>query len=142
MKTITVGGKDYKIKYGFNSFADTDLLERVSEIATLLNANGAKDDSDVSSIGKLRDLFKITRELLFTGFERYNPVENVQEVGNILDDYRDEAPEGESRGIMDIFGMLSEELTEEGFLADLMGVAENQNNIKSIPQDHKKPAKN
>lgn len=120
MQKITINGKDYKIKYGFNSFADTDLLERVGQISQLLNNNKASKDSDIAQLGKIRDLFVITRELLFVGMQKYNPAKDLKTVGDLLDTYREEAPEGETRGLIDIFAMLSNELTDEGFLSDLM----------------------
>ena len=136
MQTITINGKDYKIKYGFNSFADTDLLDKVGQISAILN--GSKDDSDVAAMGKIKDLFLIVRELIFVGFEKCNPVESLEEVGNLLDDYRDEAPDDESRSLLGMFLMLSEELTNEGFLSDLLNQVEN---TPKTPSDHKKKSK-
>ena len=101
------------------------------------------DDKDVTVAGKIKDLFSCVRDLLYVGFRKYNPVENVQEVGDILDDYHDESKEkGEKRGIMDLFAKLTEELMNEGFLADLMNDLEEPNgNQVKVPQDHKKPQK-
>ena len=136
MQTITINGKDYKIKYGFNSFADTDLLDKVGQISAILN--GSKDDSDVAAMGKIKDLFLIVRELIFVGFEKCNPVESLEEVGNLLDDYRDEAPDDENRSLLGMFLMLSDELTNEGFLSDLLNQVEN---TPKTPSDHKKKSK-
>ena len=136
MQTITINGKDYKIKYGFNSFADTDLLDKVGQISAILN--GSKDDSDVAAMGKIKDLFLIVRELIFVGFEKCNPVESLEEVGNLLDDYRDEAPDDEDRSLLGMFIMLSDELTNEGFLSDLLNRLEN---TPKTPSDHKKKSK-
>lgn len=120
MKVISISGKEYRIKYGFNSFADTDLLERVGQISQLLNDSKASKDSDLVQLGKIRELFVITRELLYVGMQKYNPAKDLKAVGDMLDTYREEAPENESRGLIDIFAMLSNELTDEGFLSDLM----------------------
>ena len=136
MQTITINGKDYKIKYGFNSFADTDLLDKVGQISAILR--GSKDDSDVAAMGKIKDLFLIVRELIFVGFEKCNPVESLEEVGNLLDDYRDEAPDDENRSLLGMFIMLSDELTNEGFLSDLLNQLEN---TPKTPSDHKKKSK-
>lgn len=120
MLKINIDNKEYLVEFGFNSFCDTDLLERTGDLISLFSGADAKTDSDVSELGKIKDLFSITRELLYVGFEEYNPVEDVKEVGRLLDRYRKEAPEGESRGVLDIFGVLCEELMNEGFFADLM----------------------
>ena len=89
-------------------------------------------------------MFSCVRDLLFVGFQKFNPVDNKQQIGNILDDYHDDAPEGEKRGILDLFTQLTEELMNEGFLGEFLeDIAETQENTKTpkVPQDHKKPQK-
>ena len=141
MKRLTINGKEYKIKFGYNSFCDTDLMERTNDLMRLFNASNVEDDSDISGIGKIKDLFTCVRELLFVGFKKYNPVEDLQAVGDILDDYRDEQTE-EKRGLFELFVMLTEELMSEGFLADLLtAMEEAPKKEPKKPQDHKKPQK-
>ena len=120
MLKFTVENKEYLVEFGFNSFCDTDLLERTGDLITLFSGANVKNDKDVSEMGKIKDLFSITRELLFVGLEEHNPLNDIKDVGKLLDKYRKETPDGESRGVIDIFGMLSEELMNEGFFADLM----------------------
>lgn len=141
MKTLTINGEEYKIKFGYNAFCDTDLMERVQDLAKLFQKNDTASDEDVSGIGKIKDLFCVVRELLFVGFKKYNPAESLQEVGDLLDDYKDEEVE-EERGLFQLFSLLSEELMSAGFLNDLMGAAnaEMENGVKA-PQDHKKSSK-
>jgi hypothetical protein len=62
----------------------------------------------------------ITRELLFEGFKKKNPVGSLEDVGDILDDYFDEGTKEDSHGIMNIFGMIAQELLTEGFFGDLL----------------------
>lgn len=140
MITLNITGKEYKIKYGYNSFCDTDLLDRTNDLLLALQKSDATSDKDVSALGQIKEMFCCVRDLLFVGFEKYNPVESVQNVGNLLDDYHDEAQEGETRGILDLFLMLTTELMNEGFLADLMNQMEEtpEEKIKAIPQDHKR----
>ena len=120
MMVLKVKEKEYKVKFGYNSFCDTDLMERAENLLKLFQSTGADDDTDVAGLGKIRELFLCVRDLLFFGFKKFNPVEDVQEVGDIIDDYHDEAPEGEKRGVMDIFTKLSEELMNEGFLGEIL----------------------
>jgi hypothetical protein len=146
MITLKVNEKEYKVKFGFNSLCDTDLLDRTQELINIFNNEKAETDEDVKGIGKIKDLFSCVRELLFVGFERYNPVNSIQEIGNILDDYYDEGKSiGEDRGIINLFVILTSELASEGFLAGLLNQmtdgVEEKNNISKIPQDHKKPLK-
>ena len=128
----------YKIKFIFNDFCDTDLMDRVSSMLALFKENGTNDDKDVYGLGKLKDLFCCVRELLFVGFKKYNPVETLQDVGNILDDYQDEATEDDKRGLLDLFVKLTEELMKKGFLVGMMdeGTEKTQENgnIVALPQ--------
>ena len=120
MMVLKVKEKEYKVKFGYNSFCDTDLMERTEDLLKLFQSTGADDDKDVAGLGKVKELFLCVRDLLFVGFKKFNPVETVQEIGDIIDDYHDEAPEGEKRGVMDIFTQLSEELMNAGFLGEAL----------------------
>lgn len=117
---LKVKDKEYKVKFGYNSFCDTDLMERTEDLLKLFQNAGAEDDKDVAGLGKVKELFLCVRDLLFVGFKKFNPVKSVQVVGDIIDEYHDEAPEGEKRGVMNIFTMLSEELMNEGFLGEIL----------------------
>lgn len=143
---LNVKDKEYKIKFGYNSFCDTDLMDRTSDLLKLFQSQEVENDDDVTGMGKVKDLFICVRDLLFVGFQKYNPVKTKQEIGEILDDYHDEGNENDKRGILDLFTKLSEELMNEGFLGDLMEqveqkVIEQQKKIPRIPQDHKKSQK-
>ena len=131
---LKVKEKEYKVKFGYNSFCDTDLMERTEDLLKLFQSTGADDDTDVAGLGKVRELFLCVRDLLFVGFKKFNPVETVQEVGDIIDDYHDEAPEGEKRGVMNIFTMLSEELMNAGFLGEILN---DQTESEQNQQDQK-----
>lgn len=148
MMVLKVKENEYKVKFGYNSFCDTDLMDRAQDLLSLFNGNDVEDDADVKSLGKIKELFCCVRDLLYVGFEKYNPVETVQDIGNILDDYNEDSTEEDKRGLLDLFIMLVEELMSEGFLAGLMkemnaeDIQNNGEKITKIPQDHKKPAKN
>lgn len=147
MMLLKVKEETYKVKFGYNSFCDTDLMDRTQDLLELFKGEEVEDDTDVNSLGKIKELFCCVRELLFVGFEKYNPVETVQDVGNILDDYNEDATEEDKRGLLDLFVMLTEELMSEGFLAGLMkdmnaeDIQNNGEKITKIPQDHKKSTK-
>ena len=139
MMVLKVKGKEYKVKFGYNSFCDTDLMERTSDLLNLFSGADVEDDKDVTGMGKIKELFSCVRDLLFVGFKKFNPVETVQEVGEILDDYNDEATKDDKRGILDLFTKLTEELMNEGFLQDLMEQLEKTvDNQREIQQNHKK----
>lgn len=144
MIILKVKDKEYKVKFGYNSFCDTDLMDRTSDLLKIFQGAGVENDKDVTAMGKIKDLFVCVRDLLFVGFKKNNPVETVQEIGDILDDYHDEATEEDKRGIVDLFTKLTEELMAEGFLGDLMNrlaETEVETTVTKIPQDHKKKQK-
>ena len=140
---LNVKGKEYKVKFGYNSFCDTDLMDRTSDLLKIFQGADVEDDKDVTGMGKIKELFSCVRDLLYVGFKKNNPVETVQEVGDILDDYHDEATEEDKRGILDLFTQLTEELMREGFLGDLMEqmAQTTEEKVVKIPQDHKKSQK-
>ena len=141
MMVLKVKEKEYKVKFGYNSFCDTDLIERTEDLLKLFQSTGADDDKDVAGLGKVKELFLCVRDLLFVGFKKFNPVETVQEVGDIIDDYHDEAPEEEKRGVMDIFTKLSEELMNAGFLGEILNdqteTEQNQKDQKVVEMQQK-----
>ena len=143
MMVLNVKGKEYKVKFGYNSFCDTDLMDRTSDLLKIFQGADVEDDKDVTGMGKIKELFSCVRDLLYVGFKKNNPVESVQEVGDILDDYHEEATEEDKRGILDLFTQLTEELMREGFLADLMDqmAQATETKVAKVPQDHKKAQK-
>ena len=144
MIILKVKEKEYKVKFGYNSFCDTDLMDRTNDLLRIFQGAEVENDKDVTGMGKIKELFTCVRDLLFVGFKKHNPVESVQEIGEILDDYHDEATGEEKRGILDLFTMLTEELMNEGFLGNLMDQLRENNEEavqKKIPQDHKKSKK-
>lgn len=145
MMVLKVKDNEYKVKFGYNSFCDTDLMDRTTDLLKLLQGAEVEDDKDVAGLGIIKEMFLCVRDLLFVGFQKYNAVETVQEIGEIIDDYHDEAQGGEKRGILDLFTNLSEELMNEGFLGEVLeAFAENQEETEKkpkTPQDHKKSQK-
>ena len=134
MTTLKINGTEYKIKFGYNSFCDTDLLDRTSEIMGIIQDKSITKDNAFT-----RRLFCITRELLFEGFKKFNPVESVETVGDLLDDYLDEGSENEDHGLMALFGLVAKELIAEGFFGDLLKQAEKS--IQMITAKAKKSQK-
>lgn len=117
MTTLKVKDKEYKVRFTYNSFADSDLLDRTFETLTLvqemINAN-----EETNSIETLKKLFVLTRELLFVGFKKENPVESVEAVGDILDDYLEE--DSENHGLINTFNLIAGELLASGFFGEVL----------------------
>lgn len=141
--TIKIGEKEYIVKFGYNSFCDSDLLDRtaeamgmIEEIQTIADEQGDKKDENTTKtvLAKVRKLFILTRDLMFEGFKKKNPVASISEVGDILDAYLDE--DKENNGLITIFGMIAQELLKEGFFGNLL-----MESGKAIAETAKKSAR-
>lgn len=130
MMTLVVKDKEYKVKFGYNSFCDSDLLDRTTETMKILDNLTKSTDSD--GMANIHKMFTLVRDLLFEGFKKLNPVKNKTEVGDILDDYLEE--DTENHGLLNIFVLLSQELLAEGFFGDLLKKSEEamMKNLKKI----------
>ena len=126
--TIKVKDKEYIVKFGYNSFCDSDLLDRTAEAMGMIqeiqdlakeeDEKGKEVKTTAEVLAKVRNLFMLTRELLFEGFKKKNPVTSISEVGDILDAYLDE--DKENHGLITIFSMIAQELLKEGFFGNLL----------------------
>lgn len=137
MMKITVKGTEYRVKFGFNSFVDTDLMERTEALIKIFDDKANKDD--IYGIGRIKEMFSVVRELLYVGFQKYNPIDTQVAVGDLLDDYMEEGTEENPHDLLELFGQLSHELMEEGFLKGVMNAVEKTAAKK--PQDHLKAQK-
>lgn len=126
--TIKIGETEYIVKFGYNSFCDSDLLDRTAEAMGMIqeiqdlakeeDEKGKEVKTTAEVLAKVRNLFMLTRELLFEGFKKKNPVTSISEVGDILDAYLDE--DKENHGLITIFAMIAQELLKEGFFGNLL----------------------
>lgn len=135
MMNLVVKGTEYKVKFGFNSFVDSDLMERTETMMRVFDDDANKDDK--YGMARMKDLFTCVRELLFVGFQKYNPLPTTQDVGNLLDDYLEEGTEENPHDLLELFSQLANELMNEGFLKGLMNEAQK----KVQPKDHLKAQK-
>ena len=135
MIALTINNETYNVEFEYNDFCDTDLLERVD---TLMNVIGGTSEG---GIGDIKDVFCVVRELLFVGIKSDNKPEDIKAVGKLLDAYRKEKVEGESRNLKGLFTLLTEELFEEGFLNDLVQMVSeevSQESEKVVPMEKPK----
>ena len=120
MTVLKIKDKEYKIKFGYNSFCDNDLIDKASDILNLLTKKDAVSQDENENRNLLKKMFITTRNLLFEGFKKYNPVDSLEEVGDLLDDYFDEGTEEEPHGIHEIFALVVNELVGEGFFGEVV----------------------
>lgn len=122
--TLKIGDKEYIVKFGYNSFCDSNLLDRTADAMGMIQDIEKKQDENEETVTtaetmeKVRKLFVLTRDLLFEGFKKKNFVSTLNEVGDLLDDYLEE--DKENHGLISIFGMIAQELLKEGFFGNLL----------------------
>lgn len=116
MTTISINGTEYKLKYGYNSFCDSDLMDRTTEVMGFISSN---DKTSTKDNDYTKKLFILVRDLVFEGFKKYNP-KTKDEIGDLLDDYFDEGTEEDSHGLLDVFAIITKELIASGFIGDLL----------------------
>ena len=122
MFKLTVGDKDYKIRFDYRALARTDVLSR---------AEGIAEATDMAKI------IEDTAEFLLVGLQKYHSDEfgfsDDKEREESLDKVyalMDEMDEHDV-SVLDTFNAVSEELTKCGFLSQLLNLTE----------DHQKPKK-
>lgn len=122
MFKLTVGDKDYKIRFDYRALARTDVLSR---------AEGIAEATDMAKV------IEDTAEFLLVGLQKYHS----DEFGFSDDAEREEAldkvyalmdeMDEHDVSVLDTFNAVSEELTKCGFLSQLLNLTE----------DHQKPKK-
>lgn len=122
MFKLTVGDKDYKIRFDYRALARTDVLSR---------AEGIAEATDMAKV------IEDTAEFLLVGLQKYHS----DEFGYSDDKEREEAldkvyalmdeMDEHDVSVLDTFNAVSEELTKCGFLSQLLNLTE----------DHQKPKK-
>lgn len=137
MFSFKVGGKEYKIKFGYKVLSESDVLLKAS---------------DISNIADPRSLIALLPELILIGLQTkhkdefgYETEEEkkvaYEKVCDLLDDYEDESTEENPQNGFILFEKASQELEKNGFLSGMikaMEKAEKEQKLPKIPQDHKK----
>ena len=137
MFSFKVGGKEYKIKFGYKVLSESDVLLKAS---------------DISNIADPRSLIALLPELILIGLQTkhkdefgYETEEEkkvaYEKVCDLLDDYEDESTEENPHNGFILFEKASQELEKNGFLSGMikaMEKAEKEQKLPKIPQDHKK----
>lgn len=114
---LKLNDKTYNVEYDYNCFCDTDILDDVARVLTSMSGEGVEDLQGLFG-GSVKDMFKSTRTLLFLGLQNDHADEFVDEksVGKFIEEYT----KTENIGIKDMFGLVIAELTEKGFLSEIL----------------------
>lgn len=114
---LKLNDKAYNVEYDYNCFCDTDILDDVARVLTSMSGEGVEDLRGLFG-GSIKDMFKSARTLLFLGLQNNHAEEFKDEksVGKFIESYIN----AENIGIRDMFGLIINELTEKGFLSEIL----------------------
>lgn len=123
MTTLVINGNEYKIKYGYEATARCGVIEKVNKLEEVLNS------AENMEIADLNKLLQILPELLLAGLQKFHKDEfgynyeteegksdALNKAYELVDDYFD----ADDADIIDLFNLLTEEMVQNGFLANLL----------------------
>lgn len=139
MLKLNVKGIEYKLKFGYKSLKNTNILKEVIQMQKKLrDIKGADKESEESETKKekeiteienmeiMEEILGICSKLVLAALQKYhkefradykNPKsvqECIEKTDDFIDDYMDEE---DSMPIMELFNALAEELFNDGFLS-------------------------
>lgn len=123
MTTLVINGNEYKIKYGYEATARCGVIEKVNKLEEVLNK------AENMEIEDLNKLLQILPELLLAGLQKFHKDEfgynyeteegksdALNKAYELVDDYFD----ADDADVIDLFNLLTEEMVQNGFLANLL----------------------
>lgn len=127
MLKLNVKGTEYKLKFGYKSLKNTNILKEVIQMQKKLRDTKGEDGSEeIEDMEVLEEVLGICSKLVLAALQKYHEefradyksTESVQacveKVDDFIDDYMDEE---DSMPIMELFNTLAEELFSDGFLS-------------------------
>lgn len=146
MKTITINGTEYTLRYSMRAMLEKDCADAVSKYAM----NFASIDSVDSFAHAYSEVTGLVLLALHAGLlEKYNM--SMEDCTELLDAYLDEHSEDEQGDVMTLMNFLMECMSEDGFfrktgLEKILNLSQQTSpetaTVKPVktPQDHKRKA--
>lgn len=157
MLKMKLNGKEYKLKFGFKSFKNSEILQEVVKVQNEIknkteNENGEENGDDIAFLG---DVLNLTSRLVLVALQKYNEEFRVdfsdanavkiatEKTDDLIDDYMEEE---DSLSIMELFQSLVGELFNNGFLSkkpsENLEKSLTEQDATIIPMDHLTKAEN
>lgn len=157
MKKIKINGTEYKLKFGYMSVASSGIIKEVLDMTDTLQEVNKDDESNIYKV--VETVMPLIGRIALAGLQRYHDDEfgvdyddqddvkdKLKKVYRLLDDYFDPEDGEPEESAIEMFWSFASELRDSGFLSgkqeevtEAEVIAEE---IKQIPQDHKKSEKN
>ncbi len=144
MYIFKIYGKEYKVRYGYRTVCENDILDRVMNI-------GSTEDGTVK--GLINNLVETTAELLLVGLQKYHSKEfgygsdeerqkRIGEIIDMLDDYEDESTEEHEQDAATLLKDLQSELEKNGFLSAIAKMGQEMTQMEQTAQTEKAEMEN
>lgn len=144
MYIFKIHGKEYRVKYGYRTVCEDDILDRVMNIG---------NSEDGTARGLISNLAKTTVELLLVGLQKYHSDEfgykdaeekqiRIDRMLDLLDDYEEESTEGHEQSAATLLSDLQNELEKNGFLSTIAKMGEEAAKMEQTAQTVKTEMEN
>ena len=144
MYIFKIHGKEYKVRYGYRTVCENDILDRVMNIG---------NSEDGTAKGLINNLVKTTAELLLVGLQKYHAKEfgykdekerlkRIDEILDLLDDYEDESTEDHEQDAATLLKDLQDELEKNGFLSTIAKMGQEMSQMEQTAQTAKTEMEN
>ena len=144
MYIFKIHGKEYKVRYGYRTVCENDILDRVMNIG---------NSEDGTAKGLINNLVKTTAELLLVGLQKYHSKEfgykdekerlkRIDEILDLLDDYEDESTEDHEQDAATLLKDLQDELEKNGFLSTIAKMGQEMSQMEQTAQTAKTEMEN
>ena len=144
MYIFKIHGKEYKVRYGYRTVCENDILDRVMRIG---------NSEDGTAKGLINNLVKTTAELLLVGLQKYHSdkfgyksdkekAEKINLLLDWLDDYEDESTEDHEQDAATLLKDLQDELEKNGFLSTIAKMGQEMSQMEQTAQTAKTEMEN
>ena len=144
MYIFKIHGKEYRVKYGYRTVCEDDILDRVMNIG---------NSEDGTARGLISNLAKTTVELLLVGLQKYHSDEfgyrdaeekqtRIDMMLDLLDDYEEESTEEHEQSAATLLSDLQNELEKNGFLSTIAKMGEEAAKMEQTAQTVKTEMEN
>lgn len=162
MKTLAIGGKEYKVEFSFGAAEYKDCVSKAfkmlsgSYMVRHTSPDENQDKAEVmgamidGSADMVADLPHVVPTMLYAGLLEHNPVKDEAEAKSLFRQFIRENPDDEKASYFGMWDFLRSCMEDDGFFR-LTGldrmirqmnqtdqVTEEKSTLKTIPQDHKK----
>jgi hypothetical protein len=144
MYIFKIHGNEYKVRYGYRTVCENDILDRVMNIG---------NSEDGTAKGLINNLVMTTAELLLVGLQKYHSdkfgyksdkekAEKINLLLDWLDDYEDESTEDHEQDAATLLKDLQGELEKNGFLSTIAKMGQEMSQMEQTAQTAKTEMEN